>query len=133
MSILTPPPPLDAIAKRSILPIDNVLALPSIDHGGLTTVESALKRRDITSAYYRAIAAEMAAERINRIPVLVMPARFVWWRPMATALEDSDTPVFAAGHHRVKIALEAGLTRMLITNLYADATGFLEEKRKGQE
>lgn len=116
---LVVPPPWDAFARRTIRPIEKVLALPSIYSCGKTVAEVAMTR-DIEDDYYQAITAEMKADGINRVPVFVGPAHTVWWVPWAPSVRPDDL-VFASGHHRLAIAAKLGLPRILTTDHVSDS------------
>lgn len=85
---------------RWMMPIEEILELPSYDGGHMDTVEDVLADKELHEFHW-AVAEEMRKAGVNLVPVVV-------WNDM---LYD--------GHHRVMLAMELGHEEMLVTdNIY---------------
>jgi hypothetical protein len=125
--------PRDLLGRRIFWRVDDALALPSAHYSGHTTAESVLETDDISSPYYQAIAAAMERTGVNRVPVLIAPAFTMWWVPFSPPLAGSTRPVVGDGHHRLKIAIQLGWTRILTTDRLTDSIGPENPLWKGLE
>jgi hypothetical protein len=130
-------------ASRRFMWITDILPLPSRAAAGLCTAADVMATRDISTPYFERILRQMQQDGVNRWPIWVAPAVTMnWTTPWADpALTQSGRLAFGGGHHRLRMAVELGWTRLLTTDHIGDhyqgitslrlACGYSPEPGKG--
>jgi hypothetical protein len=113
--------------------IEDILALPSVQHSfSQATTGEIAQGEYVGDIFHMAIAEEMRKAGINMIPIHVADARtaateYMRWRGGSWDWDvDPDATVMGNGHHRVKIAMELGFTKMLVSD-EIDETGWPDD------
>jgi hypothetical protein len=86
------------------MPMDEVLGLMSIDYW--TPVIDSIDLVDIDDEFHQKLKERMLEDGINKVPILIEGHYY----------DGSEYPTLGNGHHRTRIAYEAGWQEMLATD-----------------
>ena len=119
--LCSPAPGLDALVTRQLMRVEDVLRLPSaraVRRG--QTAAAVMMTRDISAPYFQRIMERMERDGINKFPVCVAPADALDCWDHDPELARSGRLAFGGGHHRLRMAVELGWTRIMTTDSLTD-------------